>query len=306
MIAMKRGLAETLVNAGRPAEAAQAYLDLAQETSAAQALDSKRRAAEQLLIGGPVHIGLGTHTDIDVARIVWPNGVAQAEFRVGVDDAMVAEQRLKGSCPWVFAWDGTAMRFVTDFLWRSPLGLRINAQDTAGVTQTEDWIKMGGDQLAPKDGAYDVRITAELWETHFFDHVSLLVVDHPEGTEIFVDERFVVPPAKLGRAPKAAPGCRPPSAGSSSSAGGLPGSMRPRRWAGPIRWKPCGWGSRAMTRSRCCSSGHQVLATAIVSRISSPPPGGWIPATFGSSAKRRHRRTRPGRSRPRASPGRPA
>jgi hypothetical protein len=152
---------------------------------------------KQLLIGQPVHIGLGTRTDIDVARIVWPNGVAQAEFRVGVDDAMVAEQRLKGSCPWVFAWDGTAMRFVSDFLWRSPLGLRINAQDTAGVTQTEDWIKIGADQLAPKDGAYEVRITAELWETHFFDHLSLMVVDHPVDTEVFVDERFspVSPPA---------------------------------------------------------------------------------------------------------------
>ena len=82
------------------------------------------------------------------------------------------------------------MRFVTDFLWRSPLGLRINAQDTAGVTQTEDWVKIRGDQLVARDGAYDVRITAELWETHFVDHVSLLVVDHPADEEVFVDERF--------------------------------------------------------------------------------------------------------------------
>ena len=103
---------------------------------------------------------------------------------------IVAEQRLKGSCPWVFAWDGERMGFVTDFLWRSPLGLRINAQDTAGVSQTEDWVRIAGDQLRPRDGVYDVRITAELWETHFFDHVSLLVVDHPADTEMFVDERF--------------------------------------------------------------------------------------------------------------------
>jgi tetratricopeptide (TPR) repeat protein len=144
----------------------------------------------QVLNGAPLHFGLGTHTAIDVARIVWPNGVAQAEFRGGVDDAIVAEQRLKGSCPWVFAWDGSRMGFVTDFLWRSPLGLRINAQDTAGVTQTEDWVKIAGEQLVPRNGAYDVRITAELWETHFFDHVSLLVVDHPADTEVFVDERF--------------------------------------------------------------------------------------------------------------------
>jgi hypothetical protein len=86
------------------------------------------------------------------------------------------------------------MGFVTDLIWRSPLGLRINAQKTADVVTTEDWVKVGGDQLQPRDGAYDLRITAELWETHFFDYASLLVVDHPVGTEIFVDERFAVPP----------------------------------------------------------------------------------------------------------------
>jgi Tfp pilus assembly protein PilF len=149
------------------------------------------------LTGGSVHFGLGDRSSIDVARIVWPNGVAQAEFGTDVDDVLVAEQRLKGSCPWVFAWDGSRMAFVTDFLWRSPLGLRINAQDTAGVVQTEDWIRIGGDQLAPRNGAYDIRIAAELWETHFFDHVSLMVVDHPASTDIFVDERFSAasPPA---------------------------------------------------------------------------------------------------------------
>jgi tetratricopeptide (TPR) repeat protein len=156
----------------------------------------------QVMSGTPVHFGLGTRTGIDVARIVWPNGNAQAEFGAAVDDVIAAEQRLKGSCPWVFAWDGTQMGFVTDFLWRSPLGLRINAQDTAGVSQTEDWVRIAGEQLRARDGAYDVRITAELWETHFFDHVSLLVVDHPADTEMFVDERFQPsqPPALAPRA----------------------------------------------------------------------------------------------------------
>jgi tetratricopeptide (TPR) repeat protein len=145
---------------------------------------------KQVIQTGVIHFGLGPRTSIDVARVVWPNGVPQAEFGIGVDDAFVAEQRLKGSCPWVFAYDGSGVNFVTDFLWRSPLGLRINAQDTAGVTQTEDWVRIRGDQLAARDGRYDVRITAELWETHFFDHVSLLVVDHPDDAEVFVDERF--------------------------------------------------------------------------------------------------------------------
>jgi Tfp pilus assembly protein PilF len=145
---------------------------------------------KQPIAGTSVHFGLGTRAGIDVARILWPNGVVQADFDQGADQVMVAEQRLKGSCPWVFTYDGQGMRFVTDFLWRSPLGLRINAQDTAGVSQTEDWVKIRADQLLPRDGSYDVRITAELWETHFVDHVALMSVDHPANLEVFVDERF--------------------------------------------------------------------------------------------------------------------
>jgi len=160
---------------------------------------------KQILTGAPVHFGLGDRTAIDVARIVWPNGVMQAEFDPAVDRELVATQRLKGSCPWVFAYDGRGMQFVTDFLWRSPLGLRINAVDTAGVAQTEDWVRIRGDQLAPRDGAYDIRITAELWETHFVDHVALLVVDHPADMDVFVDERFARQPPVLQAQPTTRP-----------------------------------------------------------------------------------------------------
>lgn len=58
LVDLKRGLAEALANAGRPAEAAQAYLDLAPITSASHSLDFKRRAAEQLLRGGHINEGL--------------------------------------------------------------------------------------------------------------------------------------------------------------------------------------------------------------------------------------------------------
>ena len=50
----------------------------------------------------------------------------------------------------------------------------------------------------PHDGYYDLRITAELWEVYYYDYLALMTVDHPVGTEIFVDERFVIPPSKLG------------------------------------------------------------------------------------------------------------
>ena len=152
---------------------------------------------KQVIAAPAVHFGLGEAATAEVARITWPNGVLQSEFALASNASIGASQRLKGSCPWLFAWNGREMAFVTDFIWRSPLGLKINAQSTADVLMTEDWVRIRGDQLRPRNGEYDVRITAELWETHFFDHVSLLAVDHPEGTEMFVDERFAVPPPRF-------------------------------------------------------------------------------------------------------------
>ena len=144
-----------------------------------------------------LHFGLGEHTSSDVARIVWPNGSVRAEFALKADQQVVTEQRLKGSCPFLFAWNGKQMDFVKDAVpWGSAIGLRINSLGTASIAATEEWYKIRGDQLVPRDGFYDLRITGELWETYYYDHLALMVVDHPAGTGIFTDERFVVPAVK--------------------------------------------------------------------------------------------------------------
>jgi tetratricopeptide (TPR) repeat protein len=153
---------------------------------------------KQLVRGPVVHFGLGDQTGADVVRIVWPNGAVRAEFETKGDQTILAEQRLKGSCPFLFAYNGKEMKFVKDAVpWSSAIGLRINTLGTARVEATEEWYKIGGDELAPRDGYYDLRITGELWETYYYDHLALMTVDHPVGTDIFVDERFVIPPAKL-------------------------------------------------------------------------------------------------------------
>ena len=145
-----------------------------------------------------VHFGLGRYEQTDVLRIIWPNGSVQTGFsELGAGSTIFNEQILKGSCPWLFVSDGDEMHFVTDILWRSPLGLRINATETAGVLQTFDRVRIPPDLLKPIDGKYELRVTAELWETHFFDHVALLAADHPKGTHVWVDERFVFPPPDL-------------------------------------------------------------------------------------------------------------
>ncbi len=144
-----------------------------------------------------IHFGLGEHPAANVVRLRWPNGSAQGEFDLAKASIITAEQRLKGSCPWLYAWNGTEMAFVTDVLWRSPLGLRINAQVTAGVVMTRDWVKVRGDQLQEREGRLDASITAELWETHYFDEFGLIAFDHRLNTEIWVDERFSIPPPPI-------------------------------------------------------------------------------------------------------------
>ena len=154
---------------------------------------------QKLPIQGPqLHFGLGAQPEAEVVRVVWPNGTVRAEFGVKADQEVVTEQRLKASCPFLFAFNGRQMEFIKDAVpWGSAIGLRINTLGSAKIAATGEWYKIGRDQLVSRDGYYDVRVTAELWEVYYYDYIGLMTVDHPVGTEIFVDERFAIPPTKL-------------------------------------------------------------------------------------------------------------
>ncbi|HUB52344.1 MAG TPA: FG-GAP-like repeat-containing protein, partial [Terracidiphilus sp.] len=125
-----------------------------------------------------LHFGLGNETGAEVARIVWPNGTVRAEFALKADQEVLTEQRLKGSCPFLFAWNGTSMQFVKDTVpWGAALGLRIDNVGTARIAATEEWYKIPGNALVPRDGSLDLSITGELWETYYYDHLALMAVD---------------------------------------------------------------------------------------------------------------------------------
>ncbi len=153
-------------------------------------------------VNGPIiHFGLGPHTHADVMRVVWPNGNyqdlahrASDRLRLSADQLIIEEQSLKGSCPYLYAWNGERFEFVTDVLWRSALGMSMGT-DVIGHHETaNDYFKIEGRQLAPLNGRYVLQFTEELWETAYLDYCRLLVVDHPAGTETYVDERCVPPP----------------------------------------------------------------------------------------------------------------
>ena len=96
---------------------------------------------KELITGPVVHVGLGEAAPATWCGSPGPTAHCSRSSTWAAMRRLPPTQRLKGSCPWLFAWNGQTMGFVTDVLWRSPLGLRINAQATADVLMTEDWVK---------------------------------------------------------------------------------------------------------------------------------------------------------------------
>ena len=139
------------------------------------------------------HFGLGKAAQADVLRVVWTNGVPQNVITPKSNQRILEKQVLKGSCPFLYVYDGQGYQFVTDLLWRSPLGM-VTPMGFLAAAETADYVKISGELMKPKAGVYSLQITEELWETAYFDLVTLLAVDHPIDTQIFVDEKYTPPP----------------------------------------------------------------------------------------------------------------
>ena len=139
------------------------------------------------------HFGLGAFDTADVVRVVWTNGVPQNVIKPQSRQRILEKQILKGSCPFLYVYDGEQYQFVTDLLWRAPLGL-VTSMGFVAPDETKDFVKISGTQIQPKSGKYSIQITEELWETAYFDEVKLIAVDHPADTDIFVNEQYIPPP----------------------------------------------------------------------------------------------------------------
>ncbi|MFQ5678962.1 MAG: FG-GAP-like repeat-containing protein [Gemmatimonadota bacterium] len=153
--------------------------------------------------GPVVHFGLGHRLKADVIRVVWTNGVPQDLYWPGTDQDLIESQTLKGSCAFVYGWDGKRPVFVKDAMWKSALGMPVGIMSSSAPGTTarvyappgasREYVRIPGSLLRPVDGAYRLRLTEELWEVAYVDEVKLLAVDHPDSLELFVDERFVPP-----------------------------------------------------------------------------------------------------------------
>ena len=142
--------------------------------------------------------GLGSHFKADVLRVQWTNGVPQTIYFPGTDQDVLKRQQLKGSCAFLYTWDGKQFRFITDIMWRSALGMPVGimgkgAAAYAPAGASREYVRIPGEALQARNGRYVLEVTEELWETAYLDQLRLVAVDHPDSVEVFVDERF--PPA---------------------------------------------------------------------------------------------------------------
>ncbi len=138
-------------------------------------------------------LGLGDRRRADVLRVVWTNGVPQNALDPRVRAVLREVQQLKGSCPFLYAFDGGQWRFVTDVLGRAPAGLLYDGVHQAAA-DTREWLAVPGRLLGPVGGRLTLDLTEELWETAYIDLAELRAVDHPSSVEIVPDEKMVPPP----------------------------------------------------------------------------------------------------------------
>jgi len=153
------------------------------------------RYAKQTYDGVPLVFHLGAQKEVETVRITWPNGLIQNELNQPVNKlaAVKEAQRLSGSCPMIFTWNGERFVFITDVLGVAPLGASSGDGQFFPVDHDE-YVSIPGEMLKERDGAYDVRVTEELHEVSYLDQIKLQAVDHPAGTDIVTNEKFKSPP----------------------------------------------------------------------------------------------------------------
>jgi tetratricopeptide (TPR) repeat protein len=143
--------------------------------------------------------GLGQSERVDVVRLLWPTGVPQDEIDIDAGKSGHGQLALKeldrrgSSCPTLFAWDGKQYQFVSDVIGAAVVGHWVSPTAT-NRNDPDEWIKVDGDKLQARNGLLSLRFGEPMEEVNFIDQLRLVAVDHPGGTEVYPDERFLSEP----------------------------------------------------------------------------------------------------------------
>ena len=149
------------------------------------------------------HFGLGKRVKPDAVRVIWTSGVVQAETEISAapqrevgafrPPLRIEElDRKPSSCPYLYTWNGERFEFVTDFLGGGEMG---NWKEAGAYhyPDSDEFVRITSDQLKPKNGRYEIRVTNELEEVLFLDHLKLVAVEHDADREVYPNEGLGIP-----------------------------------------------------------------------------------------------------------------
>ena len=153
------------------------------------------RYQKKTYTGLPLVFGVRDAAQIETVRITWPNGLIQNELKQPAGQAITYKeaQRLSGSCPMIFTWNGRGYQFITDVLGVAPLGAS-SGDGTFFPVDHDEYVQIPGEALQAVNGAYEVRVTEELREVSYLDQIQLVAVDHPAPIDLFTNDKFKAPP----------------------------------------------------------------------------------------------------------------
>ena len=151
-----------------------------------------------------IHFGLGRRENPDAVRVIWTSGVVQAEIEFPNGKEQTAKNfeslsieeldRKPSSCPYLYTWNGEKFEFITDFLGGGEMG-NWQGKGVYNNSDSDELVRITSDQLKPKNGKYEIRVTNELEEVLFLDKLKLIAVEHDANAEVFPNEGLGIPAA---------------------------------------------------------------------------------------------------------------
>lgn len=124
----------------------------------------------------------------------WNDGSTNPSLTFTLDKrtTVIASYYLIGgyaSCPSLYIWNGTGYSYVTDVSNAGWLGyidhIDSNGEIIFSGGNPYDYVKLDKNVLTAKNGYFDIILSQQWDELYYLDSASLLVVDHPVGTDVY-------------------------------------------------------------------------------------------------------------------------